>query len=107
MTTLAHQEPQHLVALAQANAIRAARGRLKRCVRVGALSAADVIRHPPREVETMTVAELLGAQRRWGPTRCGRLLGSVGVSENRTVGALTERQRGVIAAELERAAGDA
>jgi hypothetical protein len=40
------------------------------------------------------------SQKRWGRTRCRRLLVSLGVPENKQVGTLTERQRSALAAVL-------
>jgi hypothetical protein len=94
--------PQHMQALAHANRIRLARAALKRQVRSGDASAADVVRACPFEVETMTVSELLRSQQRWGRTRSRKFLASLALNENRQLGRLTERQRGMLARELER-----
>lgn len=48
----------------------------------------------------MTVAELLLIQRGWGPTRSANVLRSVSLSEKKTLGSLTERQRVILAAVL-------
>ena len=48
----------------------------------------------------MTVAELLLSQRGWGPTRSAKMLRSVSLSEKKTLGSLTERQRLMLAAVL-------
>ena len=40
------------------------------------------------------------SQKRWGRTRCRRLLVSLGVPENKQVGTLTERQRLALASVL-------
>src|SRR5947208_16166584 len=48
----------------------------------------------------MTVAELLRNQRGWGPTRSANVLRSVSLSEKKTLGSLTERQRVMLAAVL-------
>jgi hypothetical protein len=40
------------------------------------------------------------SQKRWGRTRCRRLLVSLSVPENKQVGTLTERQRLALAAVL-------
>ena len=96
--------PQHMQALAHANRIRLARAALKRQVRSGDANAADVVRACPFEVETMTVSELLRSQQRWGRTRSRKFLASLALNENRQLGRLTERQRGMLARELERKA---
>ena len=49
----------------------------------------------------MTVGELLRSQRRWGRARARKFLSSLALNENRELGRLTERQRGVLGAELE------
>jgi hypothetical protein len=73
---------------------------MKRKVAAGELSAAEVIMSCPWQAHTMEVSDLLMAQRRWGRTRCRRLLVSLGVPENKQIGTLTERQRLALAAVL-------
>ena len=67
----------------------------------------EVVRTCPWEVETMTVGELLRSQRRWGRARARKFLSSLALNENRELGRLTERQRGVLAGELEAKASTA
>jgi hypothetical protein len=93
--------PQHLRALARANEVRLARAELKRQVADGEISAAHVILESPWEAASMSVADLLTSQRRWGTTRCRKLLQAIPMSENKTVGSMTERQRQALAALLE------
>ena len=76
--------PQHLQALERANAVRLARAALKRAIACGEVSAADVILDAPWEAETMTVADLLTSQRRWGQTRCRKFLQTIPMSESKT-----------------------
>src|ERR1700710_2259531 len=85
--------PQHLRALARAHEGRLARAELKRPVGEGEIIAAPVILECPWEAASMTVSALLTSQRRWGSTRCRKLLQSIPMSENKTVGSMTERQR--------------
>jgi hypothetical protein len=92
--------PQHLRALARANEVRLARAELKRQVADGEITAAHVIRECPWEAASMTVSDLLTSQRRWGTTRCRKLLSTIPMSENKTVGSMTERQRQALAALL-------
>jgi hypothetical protein len=93
--------PQHLRALARANEVRLARAELKRQIAEGEISAAHVILECPWEASSMTVSDLLTSQRRWGTTRCRKLLQSVPMSENKTVGSMTERQRQALSGLLE------
>jgi hypothetical protein len=92
--------PQHMKALAQANRVRLARAELKRQIADGERSVADVVQTCPWEAESMAVAELLMAQHRWGRTRCRRFLASIPMSETKTIGSMTDRQRNAIAARL-------
>jgi hypothetical protein len=105
MTDSAHSstEPQRLRALEHANAVRLARAELKRRIAEGELSAASVILECPEAVLRWTVGDLLMAQRRWGGTRCRKFLERNGLSEIKMIGALTERQRRLLAEQLDQA----
>jgi hypothetical protein len=48
----------------------------------------------------MTVSDLITIQHRWGQARCRRLLQSVPMSENKTIGSMTDRQRRTVVALL-------
>ena len=99
------EAPQHLRALERANKVRLARAELKRAIARGDMDAADVVRRCPWEATTMTVAELLTSQRRWGRTRARKFLMPLLIGENKQLGTLTGRQRCLLARELaERAA---
>jgi hypothetical protein len=98
-TVVAGQE-QHLRALEYANRVRLARARMKRMIGSGELSAAEVVLSCPWQAHSMSISDLLMSQKRWGRTRCRRLLVSLGVPENKQVGTLTERQRLALAAVL-------
>jgi hypothetical protein len=93
--------PQHMRALAQANRVRLARAELKRQVADGELDVANVVLVCPWEAESMSIADLLMSQHRWGRTRCRRFLASIPMLETKTVGSITERQRHALAAQLE------
>jgi hypothetical protein len=95
--------PQHLQALQRANAVRLARAELKRRVALGEITAAEVVEDAPWEAESMTVSDLLTCQHRWGHTRCRRVLHAVPISENKTIGSMTDRQRRALAALLREA----
>ena len=92
------ERPQHMQALERANSIRLRRAEIKRQVASGALTVEEVIIEPPEEALNMTIAELLGAQRRWGTTRTAGFLADIGMPETKTLGSLTERQRSVLCA---------
>jgi hypothetical protein len=89
-----------MLALQRANEVRLARAELKRSIAKGEVSVAEVMTDPRWEAESMTIADLLMSQRRWGVTRCRKLLMCIPVSENKTVGSMTERQRGALVSLL-------
>jgi len=91
---------QRLLALERANHVRLTRATLKRQLREGEVAAADAILCSSRDTDTMTLAELLLNQRGWGPTRSAKMLRSVSLSEKKTLGSLTKRQRVMLAAVL-------
>src|SRR3954447_802634 len=99
-TTAIAPAPQHMQALEQANRVRLARAELKRQVAEGEASVADVVLKCPWEAESMTIADLLMSQHRWGRSRCRRFLLSIPMTETKTIGSMTERQRRELAARL-------
>ncbi len=98
---LATNEHQPLLALAGANRVRRARAALKRRIRDGELNASEVIRAVPGEARTMTVSSLLLSHKGWGEKRARRILRTADVAWDKEIGALTERQRSIMAAVLE------
>ena len=101
MDATATAAPQHMRALMQANRVRLARAELKRQVADGVRSAADVVLDCPWEAESMTISDLLMSQHRWGRTRCRRFLASIPMTETKTIGKMTARQRETLAARLQ------
>lgn len=100
MQQRATNAPQHMRALDRANQVRLARAELKRDIAEGRRTVADVVTDCPWESESMTISDLLMSQHRWGRTRCRRFLGSVPMSETKTVGSMTDRQRACLVARL-------
>lgn len=94
------EAPQHMRALERANMVRLARAELKRAIARGDMDAAEVVRDCPWETESMTIAELLTSQRRWGRTRARKFLMPLSLNENKQLGTLTARQRRLLATEL-------
>lgn len=103
---ITHVQSQCMLALGRANEIRVARAELKRRVAFGEIEVADVILQCPSEAHGMAVADLLCSQRRWGQIRCRKLLDALPLSEKlpmsetKTVGSLTDRQRQALATML-------
>lgn len=98
--------PQHMQALARANRVRLARAELKRAIGRGDVEVVEVIRDTPWETESMTLAELLTSQRRWGRTRARKFLVGLALNENKRLGTLTPRQRALLSTELGTKAGE-
>ena len=99
-TAIMTREPQRLRALERANEIRLARAELKRRIADGQVSAAEIILAPPCEASSWAIGDLLMSQRRWGSTRCRKFLVRNQINETKSVGALTERQRRLLAGQL-------
>jgi hypothetical protein len=99
-TAMMTPDPQRLRALERANKVRLARAELKRRIADGGVSAAQVILDCPSEATSWSLGDLLMSQRRWGRTRCRKFLVQNEISEVKPVGALTERQRRMLAGKL-------
>lgn len=92
---------QHMRALADANVARLDRAEIRAQVATGQRTVTDVLRADLRAVDTMRVADLIMAQHRWGASRTRRLLRSLELSETKTIGTLTARQRRVLVEALD------
>jgi hypothetical protein len=93
--------PQRLRALERANEIRLARAELKRLIAEGEVSVAEVLLDVPAHARSWAVGDLLMSQHRWGTSRCRKFLWKHHINETTHVGALTERQRRLLACQLE------
>jgi hypothetical protein len=93
--------PQSLMALELANDVRRERAGLRRQLADGRLSAAQLLLDPPAAVRGWSVAELLVSQRGWGRVKCRKFLEKNQISESKNVRDLTERQRWLLAGQLE------
>lgn len=93
--------PQHMRALAQANRVRLARAEMKRRIAEGEYTAAGAVTECPWEAESMSIADLLMSQHRWGRTRTRRFLSAIPMIETKTIGSMTARQRSAVVAQLE------
>jgi hypothetical protein len=85
---------QRMEALNRANEIRVKRAELKRQLKSGGARIEQVIADPPDYVLTAKVYDMLVAVPRLGRVKVGRLLTQCRISQSKTVGGLSERQRG-------------
>lgn len=91
--------PQHMLALKRANEVRLGHADLKRAILSGRTTFAAALTDP-RARGSLTVSDLLKAQRRWGSTRARKFLNRVQICETKRVEALTDRQRRALIAAM-------
>jgi hypothetical protein len=85
---------QHLEALQRANEVRFGMAAVKAEISAGQLTIPEALED--ERAQRMILRVMLSAQVRWGATRTGRLLRSLGISEYRKVGELTRRQHDAV-----------
>lgn len=90
---------QRAVALARANAVRHDHTELKRDLHDQRVTVTEALDDP--RVHSLTLFAVLTAQPRWGRTRALEVLHRHRISEVRRVRDLTDRQRMVLAVDLE------
>jgi hypothetical protein len=85
---------QRMEALKRANDIRVRRARLKKDLKDGRVQIEEVLGDPPPFVETAKVFDILMAVPKFGRVKAAKLLNQCRISQSKTVGGLSERQRG-------------
>ena len=73
---------------------------MKQLIAAGEMSVIEAIVSESPEIERMAVIELLLSQRSWGYARSRGLLRAVPLSEAKTVGSMTARQRTLLSGLL-------
>ena len=84
---------QRMEALARANDIRVRRAQLKKDLKEGHAQIESILLDPPEYVSTAKVFDMLMAVPKLGRVKAARLLNSCRISQSKTVGGLSERQR--------------
>ncbi len=84
---------QRMDALRRANDIRVQRAKLKRDLKEGRLRVEAVLEAPPDYVATAKVFDILMAVPKFGRVKASRFLNQCRISQSKTVGGLSERQR--------------
>jgi hypothetical protein len=102
---------QRTSALQLANHVRYVRAELKRELWTmthaqGMVRVADVLEAPIPELENMKVLTLLKSVYRLGDSKVNRLMTQAGISQTRTVGGITGRQRECLVALLRGETGE-
>jgi hypothetical protein len=80
-------------ALRRANEIRSQRAELKKRLKSGELAVQDLIADPPDYVLTAKVFDMIVAAPKYGKVKATRLLNQCRISQGKTLGGLSDRQR--------------
>jgi hypothetical protein len=80
-------------ALKRANDIRVRRAQLKKDLKEGRVQIDELLLDPPDWVSTAKVFDMLMAVPKLGRVKAARLLNQCRISQSKTVGGLSERQR--------------
>src|SRR6266480_646634 len=84
---------QRMEALKRANDIRVRRAQLKKDLKTGSVQIDEILREPPEYVSTAKVFDILMAVPKFGRVKAARFLNQCRISQSKTVGGLSERQR--------------
>ncbi len=84
---------QRMDALRRANDIRVKRAQLKKDLKLGRVQIEEILRDPPEWVSTAKVFDMLMAVPKFGRVKAARFLNTCRISQSKTVGGLSERQR--------------
>jgi hypothetical protein len=93
---------QRMEALRRANEIRVRRAQLKKDLKNGSAQIEQILRNPPGYVETAKVFDMLMAVPKFGRVKAARFLNQCRISQSKTVGGLSERQRAELVGLLRR-----
>ena|SRR5437762_8401527 len=84
---------QRMEALKRANDIRVRRAKLKKDLKTGSVRIEQILSNPPEFVSTAKVFDILMAVPKFGRVKASRFLNQCRISQSKTVGGLSERQR--------------
>jgi len=84
---------QRMDALRRANDVRVRRAKLKKDLKDGRVRVETILGNPPEYVETAKVIDILMAVPKFGRVKAARFLNTCRISQSKTVGGLSERQR--------------
>jgi hypothetical protein len=84
---------QRMEALARANDIRVRRAQLKKDLKNGTVQIEAILDDPPEYVSTAKVFDMLMAVPKFGRVKAARFLNQCRISQSKTVGGLSDRQR--------------
>jgi hypothetical protein len=84
---------QRMDALQRANDVRVRRAKLKKDLKGGKVRIEQILGSPPEYVETAKVIDILMAVPKFGRVKAARFLNTCRISQSKTVGGLSDRQR--------------
>jgi hypothetical protein len=93
---------QRMDALQRANEIRTRRAQLKRDLKAGRVSIHMLLLEPPEFLATAKVFDMLLAVPKYGRVKANKVLQQCRISPSKTIGGLSERQRGELVSLLRR-----
>ncbi len=93
---------QRMEALQRANDVRSRRAQLKRDLKAGRQPIHELLLKPPEFLETAKVFDLLLAVPKYGRVKVNKILTQCRISPSKTIGGLSERQRGELVALMRR-----
>ncbi len=93
---------QRMEALQRANDIRSRRAQLKRDLKAGRQPIHELLLKPPDYLQTAKVFDLLLAVPKYGRVKVNKILSQCRISPSKTLGGLSERQRGELVALMRR-----
>jgi hypothetical protein len=85
---------QRMDALKRANDVRVRRAKLKKDLKEGKVRIEQILGNPPEYVSTAKVIDILMAVPKFGRVKATRFLNTCKISPSKTVGGLSDRQRG-------------
>ncbi|HEV8179098.1 MAG TPA: integration host factor, actinobacterial type [Gaiellaceae bacterium] len=85
---------QRMDALKRANDVRVRRAKLKKDLKEGKVRIEQILGNPPEYVSTAKVIDILMAVPKFGRVKASRFLNTCKISPSKTVGGLSDRQRG-------------
>jgi hypothetical protein len=84
---------QRMDALKRANDVRVRRAKLKKDLKEGKVRIDQILGNPPEYVSTAKVIDILMAVPKFGRVKAARFLNTCRISQSKTVGGLSDRQR--------------
>src|SRR5215210_2463684 len=93
---------QRMRALGRANEIRSKRAQLKRDLKAGKAKIETLLLDPPDYVMSAKAFDMILAVPKYGRVKANKILTQCRISPSKTIGGLSERQRGELVGQLRR-----